>query len=159
MNESSRTRTLQLAREALVAALSRDLLKAGNCIQYIHDDHGVPGIWLALMYWCDAYALYATDGDPGVSNPAPIRVFDVNTGAMADPRHDHQDEIPRQVKWATALIEARCAMDQGRFTGLMHELPRGEPAVCGQYVAQVLDCVALTINGLPRGFARMGQGR
>lgn len=61
-------------------------------------------------------------------------------------------------RWAGQLVAARAAMDEPKFMGLIDELPEDGFEI-GAYVGAVLSSVAMTINGLPRGFARMGQAQ
>lgn len=153
MSDPSHSKPIRLAHAALEAALADDHERAAAAVGRINKECGGEGLYVALMAWCDAYHEHATDGKAG-GRPSAMRAIRVDTGelqATTDPA------LPARVAWSAALAEARIRSDKDRFDELVAELP-DNGFERGEYIGQVLDSVALTINGLPRGFARMGQG-
>jgi hypothetical protein len=146
------SKPVRLAAAAFQAALADKVDTASNCIQRINDECGGEGTYVALMAWIDAYADHATDGQParGKSRIAFIRE---DTGQLD---REDSDRVPAEIHWAGRLIAARASLDETRFNDLIKEMPT-DGAEIGQYVGAVLLTITRTINGLPRGFARMGR--
>jgi hypothetical protein len=135
--------------------MSKDNRKARDIVVRISNECGGAGLYAALMTWIDAYADHITDGHADSMRPGQVGIVTAETGAFTDPRTD--DDMPDDVAWAAALIEARCKRDRDWFDELIRRLP-DDGAEVGRYVARVLYTCADTINGLPRGLSRMGQG-
>lgn len=145
------SKPVRLAAAAYHAALANDQHKAVRYLQRISDECGGGGLNIALRAWIDAYADHATDGKP-VASKARVAYIQESTGQLD---REDSDRLPPEIRWAGQLIAARCALDQDRFTQLIEEMP-DDGAEIGDYVIAVLLTVARTVNGLPRGFARMG---
>lgn len=145
------SKPVRLAAAAFYAALANDPKKAVRYIQRISDECGGEGLNVALRGWIDTYADHATDGQPTRSR-ARVAYIQESTGQLD---REDSERLPAEIRWAGQLVAARCALDQDRFNGLIDEMPR-DGAEIGAYVLAVLLTVARTINGLPRGFARMG---
>jgi hypothetical protein len=142
----------RLATAAYHSALAGEREAAGRYLQRISDECGGEGLNVALIAWCDTYADHATDGALGPIR-ANVGFVNTKTGALG---RGQSDGIPAHVHWAGRLIQARAAMDEQAWSALLDELPE-DGFERWPYVRAVLDCVALTVNGLPRGFARMGR--
>lgn len=151
----SHSKPLRLAGAALYWALSRDLRKAGRYVKRLSDEVGGEGIMLALCAWADAFADHATDGDPN-GRPKAMTMINAATGQAET---IEESEAPADVKWAARWVHARASQDHDLCDQLLDELPRDDAKAVGDHVIAVLDCVAETMNGLPRGYARMGQRR
>ena len=148
------SKPVRLAHAALRAGLARDVDKGCRYIERIAVECGGQGLTLALMTWADAYIEHATDG---ADDPQRVKI-----GRMAWIRKDTgqldragSDRLPPEIEWAGRLIEARAALDEELFNTLVRQAPTAAAGL-GLHIGAVLDCVAETINGLPRGFARMG---
>lgn len=146
---------VRLAAAALRAAQAGQNDKAARYVQRINDECGGEGNYMALLAWCDAAASHAA----GVPSPPPVRpriaMVEQTTGRLDRPG---SDRVPADVQWAAALIQARAAMDHEQFDAALGLLPADDPVVHGEYVWRLLTTVAMTINGLPYGYGRMGKG-
>jgi hypothetical protein len=149
---SEHSKPVRLAGAAYHAALAGKWDAAGRSLQRISDECGGEGLSVALRAWCDTYADHATDGEPGRPT-VNINFIRTDTGQLDD---QDSERVPPEHRWAGKLIRARAALDQEEWRKLIDELPR-DGAEIGTYVFAVLRGVALTINGLPRGYARMGR--
>jgi hypothetical protein len=150
---SEYSKPVRLAAAAYHAALAGQWQKAGRAVERISDECSGEGIMTALMAWCDWYADHATDGNAGKARPR-MKFINAKTGELDDER---SDRIPEHVRWAGQIIAARAALDEPKFMALINAMPE-DGAQVGRYVMGVLECVATTVNGLPRGFAGMGRG-
>lgn len=146
----SHTKQLRLSWLAYHAALSEDWRRAGRYIERIYHECGADGVTSALMAWCDWYHEHATAGRPGLPSPDPYFV-NVKTGER---QLAGDENVPPEVAWAGELIVARASMDQDRFEQALDGCPE-DPEQAGRYVFTVLQCVTATVNGLPRGYAKM----
>jgi hypothetical protein len=146
------SKPVRLAAAAFQAALAGKSDAAIHYVQRINDECGGHGIYVALMAWIDSYADHATGGLPG---RAKVRMSYIqeDTGELTD---DTSEKLPHEIAWAGQLTAARVALDQDRFDELIRRMPKDGGQI-GLYVVAVLECVTRTINGLPRGFARMGE--
>ena len=150
---SEHRKEVRLAREAYRAALAGKWESVGRHLRRLNDECGGTGINTGLIAWCDTYIDHATDGEmvPTKSRPAFITVETGELGYQGSP------DVPASVQWAGRLLVARAAMDETTWRALIDELPADNGWEVGSYVTAVLECVALTVNSLPRGFARMGR--
>jgi hypothetical protein len=82
-----------------------------------------------------------------------VAVVDVESGRLDGMG---SDATPATVRWAARLIQARAAMDEAAFNSCLADLP-DDGVERANHIWAVLQSVAVTINGLPRGFARMGK--
>lgn len=146
------SKPVRLASAAFQAALADKTERAARLVKRISDECGGEGIYVALMAWIDTYADHATDGQPTQSSPR-MAFIQESTGQLD--RAD-SDRLPAEIRWAGLLIAARCGLDEPRFKALIDEMPRDGFGI-GEHVMAVLLTIARTINGLPRGFARMGR--
>lgn len=148
-------RAVQMAGGAMYAAMSDRWKTAMRLVQRIGDDLGGEALTIAMLAWADAYTEHATDGDPDCARPKHMTMINSETGAM---QTIEDSAAPAHIKWAAKWVHARSSMDHDRCQQLLKEMPTDELET-GQYIGAVLRCCADTINGLPRGFARMGQDR
>ncbi|HEV2927568.1 MAG TPA: hypothetical protein VGW74_02665 [Propionibacteriaceae bacterium] len=144
---------IRLAANAFHAALAQKWDAAQRALQRINDECGPEGLADALIALCDTLAAHATGGDTP-SQRVRISFMDGNTGRLDEPG---SPQVPAEVQWAGRLIAARAEMDEDKFRAVLNELPHDGAAV-GRHVWSLLQLVAWQVNGLPRGYARMGQG-
>lgn len=150
---SQHSKPVRLAAVAYQAALAEKWETARDAVVRISNECGGTGLRTALIAWCDTYQDHATDG--GASHASPrMSYINAATGELAT---EKPANMPDHVWWAGQLVAARAAMDHDRFQELIAAMPADGYAV-GRYVFAVLQSVAFTVNGLPRGFARMGRG-
>ena len=147
------SKPIRLASVAWHAALDRKWQRAADAIKRISDECGGEGLATALMAWSDAYTEHATEGRDHRVMPR-INFINGQTGQLDD---QESDRIPARIRWAGQLIAARAGMDEPRFSALLEELPEDGLEI-GRYVLAVLEMTSESVNGLPRGFARMGRG-
>jgi hypothetical protein len=145
------SKPVRLASAAFRAALAYKTDSALAYVQRISDECGGEGLYVAMMAWIDAYADHATDGQPTRSK-ARMGYIEADTGQFD---RDDSDNLPDEIRWAGQLVIARTTLDRERFDALIKEMPTDAGQI-GVYVFSVLEGVTRTINGLPRGFARMG---
>jgi hypothetical protein len=145
------SKPIRLATAAFHAALSNEPVKAGRYLQRISDECGGDGLGIAMRAWIDTYADHATGGEPPRSR-GNVAFIQEGTGQLD---REDSDRLPPEVRWAGQIIAARCADDRERYMQLIGEMPDGGAEI-GMYVATLLLTIARTVNGLPRGFARMG---
>lgn len=145
------SKPVRLAGAAFQAALADKMDAAANYVVRVSDECGGEGIYLALMAWIDAYADHATDGQP-VRSRARMAFIRADTGQLDG---EESDRLPPEIRWAGQLVAARASLKEERFNELIAEMPTNGAEI-GTYVLAVLQVVAQTINGLPRGFARTG---
>lgn len=144
---------LRLASAALQAALAMKWDAAQRALQRLSDECGPEGLYDALVALCDTVAEHATGGG-APSQRVRISFMDGDTGRLDEPG---SPKVPAEVQWAGRLIAARAAMDEDRFRAVLDELPHDGAAV-GRHVWSLVQLVAWQVNGLPRGYARMGRG-
>ena len=152
MTAPEHSKPVRLAGAAFLAALDGRQQKAADLVKRISDECGGEGLCTALMAWIDTYADHATDGQPGRARPQ-MAYINESTGELDD---EKSDRLPEEIRWAGQLIAARAAMDQPKFRSLIDVMPTDGKEI-GDYVMAVLLTIARTINGLPRGFGRMGR--
>ncbi|MDP8971165.1 MAG: hypothetical protein M3N52_11870 [Actinomycetota bacterium] len=147
-------KALRLGGAVLHHQMGRRTDKARYYLQRLSDECGPAGIHLALLGWCDTLAAHAYGSSAPPRIGAGISLMRADTGQLdtAD-----SQRVPPKFRWAARLIEARAAMDEGRYNALIEELP-GDRAEVAEYVFAVASMAAWTINGLPKGYGRMGQG-
>jgi hypothetical protein len=146
---------VRLAQAAFSDALASRWDSAVRHVRRLSDECGGEGVVVAMMAWCDTYVDHATDGQAShAAAAARVNVAYVNTYSG---RLDQQGspDVPGPVQWAGRMLAARAAMDEAAWTAMMDELPP-DGHVVGQHVLALLRAVARTVNGLPRGYARMG---
>lgn len=146
------SKPVRLASAAYQAALAGKLEVAGRYLQRISDECGGEGLEVALRAWIDTYADHATDGQPARSQ-ARMAFIQESTGQLD---REDSDRLPPEIRWAGQIVTARTALDRERYDQLIDELP-DDGAAIGNYVFTLLQTIARTVNGLPRGFARMGE--
>lgn len=145
---SEHSKPVRLAAAALTAAIDGKWEKATGYVQRINDECGPDSLPYVLMAWCDTLADHATDGRP-IKKVAEVHGMNYDTGSMTD-------EPPPRVKWAQRIIKARAEMDQPAFTEVYDELSTlADGGERGAYVGAVLEAAALSMCGLPRGYAAM----
>lgn len=152
MNDSERQRVQALAGEALAAAMAGDYDAAARIVERIEQESGGEGVSYAMVVWCDTYTDHLCAGRFDlISGRAGTRLWNRDSGAMStlaapDP------EVPDRVRWAARLIEARTRLDDEAWAAAVDGLNAADDAAfVGECVMATLECVAMTINGLPRG--------
>lgn len=150
MSGEDHRKSVRLASVAFHAAVASDWPKATRAVQRLSDECGGPGLYLALVAWCDAYSEHACDGESH-GRIGRMNWINAETGGL-----DGADSprLPEPIRWAGNLVASRAALDEPRFNELINELP-SDGLKRGEYFAAVLNTIVTTINGLPRGFARM----
>lgn len=144
------SKPIRLAHAALFAGIDNQWSKASRYIQRINDECGPDSLPYALMTWCDAIAEHAMDGFPA-DRKIRVKGMEYETGAIVD-------EVPARIRWAQDVVKARGEMDEAAFTAAVDELGQIDDAKeRGSYVGAVLEAAALSIRGLPRGYAVMGR--
>jgi hypothetical protein len=147
MNANSKP--IRLAGAALTAAIDDKWPTATRYVQRINDECGPDALPYILMGWIDTLADHATDGQP-IHSIGGVTGMNYDTGSITD-------EVPPRVEWAQKVVKARAELDEHTFIELVNELARIPDArERGSYVGAVLETAALSIRGLPRGYAQMG---
>jgi hypothetical protein len=146
------SKPVRLAGAALHAAMGDEWKKATRYVQRISDECGGKGLAVAVRGWIDTYADHACDGEPD-GRGARIKMINEETGEIQTVQGSG---APERIQWAARLIEARAAMDEDRYDRVLDELP-DDPLLRGTFIGALLQLVARTMNGLPRGFAQMGK--
>lgn len=145
------SKPIRLAHAALFAGIDNKWDSASRYVQRINDECGPDSLPYALMAWCDAIAEHAMDGFPP-GRKIQVKGMEYETGAVVD-------EVPARIRWAQDVVKARGEMDEAAFTKLVNELVgMDDDKERGRYVGAVLEAAALSIRGLPRGYAVMGRG-
>lgn len=145
------SKAIRLATAALHAALASKWDSASRYLGRIHDECGWDGLNIALTAWCDTYADHATDGQWTGKTKVRVAFVDMRSGALT---YSGAPDAPARIQWTGRLLAARAAMDEQAWVSLFGEIPDGE---AGSYVGTVLETIARTVNGFPRGFATMGR--
>jgi hypothetical protein len=146
---------IRLAAAAYRAALEDKWDTATHYVKRISDECGGEGLNVALMAWSDWFADHATDGAHDLPASPTMNFIRTDTGQLD---RVGSPNVPAHVQWAGRVIAARAAKDEAAWMALIDELPEDDGYEIATYVGAVLKCVTLTVNGLPRGYARMGQG-
>ncbi|SDH69491.1 hypothetical protein SAMN05421505_120109 [Sinosporangium album] len=150
MDSPHNPRALELARDALTAAIAGDADKAETALQAIADETGPDGTYSAILAWCDTLIDRLgldTTGKlviPGWLNAA--------TGRMTGPA-----DTPVTVVWAGRLITARANSDLDQYTALLDALP-DDDLVVGEHVWELLSTVALMLCDVAGGTPRQSRG-
>lgn len=145
------SKPVRLAHAALAAGVRGEWKRVEAALNRLNTECPGPGLGDALVAWCDAHAEHSCDGMPEFGR-VKVAYLNTDTGTM-----NKQDEITPQRAWAGRLLAARGEGDRDAFIALLDELntiPDGFAR--GRYVATLIECVALTIRNLPRGYARIG---
>lgn len=142
-------RALTQANEALRLGICGQMDEAFDLVQTMADEIGPRAVAVAAATWCDRYIEHSIDG----AHDKPIeigtmRYVNASTGAMGG-------EVPFGVGWSGRVIAARAALDPMAFALALDEPIDGNEL--GECIGWLLQTVASTINGLPRGFATMGK--
>lgn len=122
---------------------------AFNAVQAMVDAIGPRAVAIASATWSDRYIEHAIDAPH--SHPisiGEIHHIEASTGAL-------DADVPYGVAWSARVIAARAAFDVIAFAAVLGEPDDG--ADLGDCIGWLLQTVAWTINGLPRGFAYMGK--
>lgn len=146
-------KVVRLAHAAYQAALEMKWAKAVRYIQRIGDECGGEGVTTALVAWCDAYLDHAVDGVPEAAVVGNVAFIQGETGQLDKAG---SERVPDEIQWAGRAVKARAELDHEAWLRALDEIPTDERQV-GVYVLALLRVVATSVNGLPRGFARMGR--
>jgi hypothetical protein len=141
---ASEERGIQLATEALQAAMGEDSLRASAAVRAINGELGGEGLTLAIYAWCDTL-IHRYREAAGVPGDGPVRMAwqEVETGDISATGND----VPPETRWAGRVIEARSALDKAAFDACIAALPDDGWAI-GGYVSALLSTVALTLSRL-----------
>lgn len=143
------SQAIDQSQDALGLGLCGRWDDAFNAVQAMVDAIGPRAIAIACATWSDRLIEHAIDG----KHDRPISIGEMNymnqsTGAMCG-------DVPFGVRWSARVIAARAAFDVIAFAMVLDEPDDG--AELGDCVGWLLQTVASTINGLPRGFVHMGK--
>jgi hypothetical protein len=145
------SKPVRLAHAALYAGIDGKWKRVEDILNRLNSECPGPGLGDALVAWCDALAEHSTGGKP-VFGRVKVSHLNVDTGSM-----DNQAEITPERAWVARLVAARAAGDRDAFVALIEELNAIDDGFeQGKYVATLVECVALTMRNLPRGYARKG---
>lgn len=140
-----RDRGLQLAAEALQAAINEDQDRAAEAVRAL-DRLGPETLTTAVVVWCDTlnHAYRQATGTPDTAPVQPGWIQADTREVAAD-----ADDVPAEARWAGRFIAARAAMDHPACHALLNALP-DDPAAAGQHVLTLLNMCGLTLRGLKR---------
>lgn len=133
---------IKLAKKALILAVEERSKDALQTVERIAGEHGGRGVQVAMITWCELFIDHATGG---TTRPAGLQI-----------EFDNSDDPPVELVWAQRMILARLVMNQQEWDETLNEVPTDPPGM-GRHVLALLDTVAVTMQGLPRGYARMGH--
>jgi hypothetical protein len=134
---------IKLAKKALILAIEERSKDALQMVERIAGEHGGHGVSVAMITWCELFIDHAAGG---ATRRAGLKIEFVNG-----------DDPPVELVWAERMILARLAMNQPEWDETMEEVPTDDPFGTGRHVIALLDTVAVTMQGLPRGYAWMGH--
>lgn len=143
-------KAIRLATNAYHAVLAKDWRKAERALARLNEECAGEGLFTALKAWCDTFIDHASDGD----RVGKFRMtgWNVDTGAI------NEENVRPSVLWAQRLIAARAAMDLDAFNSAVQELNDIRDGFKrGEYVSDLLQSIALSVNSLPRGYGQMGR--
>jgi len=140
-------KVLELARDALLAAMRKQVDDTTEHLRALIHDHP-RGIQTALLAWCDTVAQHL-GVDPDDGTVKTLTFWDTESGHISD-----LSQVDPVYRWAGRLITARAAMDQDAYAALCAIVDDLGPQDRGKHVIAVLNCAAMTINGVPAGSAR-----
>lgn len=148
-DDSRRERGIQLAAEALRAAMRQDTERAKNAVKTLSDELGGEGVTLAIVAWSDTLVDQCRKAS-GTKEGAPFRLAwqEAETGDISVTGND----LSPETRWAGQVITARAALDRAGFNALMRNLPDDGWAV-GGYVSALLSSVAMTLRQMTAGAA------
>lgn len=149
-SEDQHGKAIRLATNAYHAVLAKEWRKAEQALARLNEECAGEGLFTALKAWCDTFIHHASDG----AEVGKIRMvgWNVDTGEV------NEKEVRTSVSWSQRLIAARAAMDLDAFNAVVQELNDIDDGFKrGEYVADLLHSIALTVNSLPRGYGRMGR--
>jgi hypothetical protein len=146
-------RALELAREALEAALEEDWAGAGAAVQAISDERGWTGVTLALTAWSDTLVIFTRRSQGLPDEPGPGVIVqpawaDDETGEVIE----DADAVNGYHRWAGRLLAARAAMDHDSCEALLRSLPE-DGGECGRHVTILLEMVALGMGHIRKAAA------
>jgi hypothetical protein len=150
MSDEQHGKAVRLATNAYHAALAKDWRKAERALARLNEECGAEGLGTALRALCDTFVDHATGG----GEPGKFRLvgWNVDTGAVNEP------DVRSSVVWSRRLIAARAALDLDAFQAALRELNDIDDGFeRGRYVGELLQCIALTVNSMPRGYGQMGR--
>jgi hypothetical protein len=151
MSDEQHSKAVRLATNAYHAALASDWRKAERALARLNEECAGPGLFTALQALCDTFINHATDG--GEVGRFRLVGWNVDTGAI------NEAEVRPSVTWSHRLIAARASMDLDAFNAVLQELNDiNDGFERGRYVGELLQCVALTVNSVPRGYAKTPGG-
>lgn len=136
---------LDLARQAVEAAMGEDWDAASSVTQAISDDAGGHGTALALLAWCDWLIISQNrargQADDGAAELARPVWMNPATGQIVK----NADDVPPSVAWAGQLVAARAVKDMASFNALLSAMPADGKAR-GQYAGALLQACAIEMR-------------
>lgn len=108
---------------------------------------------LMVRRWCDAYIDHSTGGAPSWRG-GTFTFVDVSTGAQSATR---PKDMPDDEWWAARMIRARIDRDEAAYADTWNECAALSDEELGTRVVTLLRCVALSIQGTPRGYAKVKE--
>lgn len=146
------TRVLNLANQAVRAAMREDWDLASSAMQLISDETGGHGTLLALVAWCDWLIISQnrSRGQPDDATAELARPVWLNpqTGRIVM----DAGGVPPAVAWAGQLVAARAAMDQDAFNALLSAMP-ADGATRGKYAGALLEACAIGMRAMQGGMS------
>jgi hypothetical protein len=143
--EQEREHVLELANQAVRAAMREDWETASRAMQAISDDAGGDGALLALIAWCDWLIISQNRArsreDEAVAELARPVWLDPETRRLVT----NADDVPPAVRWAGQLVSARAAMDMHTFNALLSALP-ADAKTRGTYAGALLQACAIEMR-------------
>ena len=139
---AGRERGIQLATEALQAAMDENPAAAAAALKAINSELGGQGVTLAIIAWCDALIIRYREAT-GTPDDSPVRLAwqQEETGDISATGND----VPPETRWAGQFIAARAALDKAACDALIASLPEDGWAI-GGYISALLNTVALTLR-------------
>jgi hypothetical protein len=152
LTREARAQVMLYAGEALGATIQANHEAANEAVQRICEDHGVDGLQLAILAWCNTLIHHnplpaAADGDPD----GPVLLAWITPGAggvlLAD-------DLPPADRWAGQLLMARAQKDVAMFNALLRTVPPGDDQVLTEHINALLLTVAATLTAVHAGKER-----
>ena len=132
---------LPFATQALHAAQLQDWDRATAFVDQLGREHGAEGVEIAMIGWIDTLLSHARPPDAeGFAQPV------WQCAEHGHVTHDAHD-LPPEIAWGGQLMTARANLDEDMWDALLTAIPAGQE---GRYLGELLEMVALTLNGAIR---------
>jgi hypothetical protein len=145
-------RVLNLANQAVRAAMREDWDLATSAMQLISDESGGHGTLLALVAWCDWLIISQNRARGRPDHEAaelarPVWVQPRTGRIVTD-----AGGVPPAVAWAGQLVAARAAMDMPSFNALLSAMPADSQGR-GKYAGALLEACAIEMRAMQGGMS------